>query len=30
LETKHDAIGLGLYNTWVHVDSRGSKARWSK
>ena len=20
--------GIGLYNTWVHVDARGHRARW--
>lgn len=23
-----DKIGLGLYNTFVHVDSRGRRGRW--
>lgn len=23
-----DLLGLGLYVTWVHVDVRGTKARW--
>jgi len=30
LDFRWDNIGLGLYKTWVHVDSRGTKARWSK
>lgn len=30
LDLKHTHIGLGLYSSWVHVDSRGSKARWGK
>lgn len=24
-----DRIGLGLYDTFVHVDTRGRRARWS-
>ena len=23
-------FGIGLYKTWVHVDTRGSKARWDE
>lgn len=25
-----NTFGLGLYNSWVHVDSRTNKARWNK
>jgi uncharacterized protein YcbK (DUF882 family) len=25
-----DSFGLGLYNTFTHVDVRSKKARWSK
>jgi len=24
------SLGLGLYKTWVHVDTRTTKVRWSK
>lgn len=27
LDSNHTG-GLGLYSSWVHVDVRGSKARW--
>lgn len=25
-----NTLGLGLYKTWVHIDSRNKKARWHK
>jgi uncharacterized protein YcbK (DUF882 family) len=25
-----DTFGLGLYSTWVHIDSRKEKSRWGK
>jgi len=28
LNIHYDGIGLGLYSGWLHVDSRGKKARW--
>lgn len=31
LEHKYrDKYGLGLYDTWVHIDMRSVKARWNK
>lgn len=31
LESKYpNKFGIGLYKTWVHVDTRSSKARWNK
>lgn len=31
LDNKYpNRLGLGLYKTWVHVDTRQTKARWSK
>ena len=28
IDIHHPICGLGLYNDWVHLDSRGTKARW--
>lgn len=25
-----DKLGVGEYKSWVHIDSRSTKARWSK
>jgi len=25
---RHEAPGLGIYPSWVHVDNRGGRARW--
>ena len=31
LDTRYtETLGLGLYNSFVHIDSRGRKARWDK
>ena len=26
----HDKYGIGLYDSWVHIDVRKDKARWDK
>lgn len=28
INSTYPACGLGLYSSFIHVDSRGSKARW--
>lgn len=28
LNKKYESIGLGLYDSFVHVDVRGTRARW--
>ena len=29
-EINSELIGLGLYRSWVHIDTRGSRARWGR